>query len=43
MVLLFKPTIGEDAKPDGQPIRYDFTTGLVANPNKDIIDANTTP
>lgn len=27
VVLLFPPTVGQNARPDGQPIRYDFTAG----------------
>ena len=30
IMLLFPPTIGTGAKTDGQPIRYDFTMGLVS-------------
>ena len=27
ILLLFPPTVGPNAKPDGEPIRYDFTMG----------------
>lgn len=29
VLLLFQPTEGPDAKPDGQPVRFDFNTGYV--------------
>ena len=30
VLLMFPPTTGPKAKPDGQPIRYDFTQGYAS-------------
>lgn len=29
-LLLYPPTIGPNAKPDGQPVQYDFSKGYTA-------------
>ena len=41
VLLLFPPTVGPDAKPDAQAIRYDFTMGCVRETSTHVLSPDT--